>query len=35
MKTETFHRWWIVEAEGKPDSLDPALKGVKLLRDWT
>jgi sugar phosphate isomerase/epimerase len=35
MKTENFHRWWIVEAEGKPDSLDPSLKCIKLLRDWT
>ncbi len=34
MKTENFHRWWIVEAEGRPDSLDPALKCVKLLRGW-
>ena len=35
MKSEMFHRWWIVEAEGKPDSLDPSLKCIKLLRDWT
>lgn len=35
MKTETAHRWWIVEAEGKPAELDPAIKCVKLLRSWT
>lgn len=35
MKTETAHRWWIVEAEGKPAELAPAVKCVKLLRSWT
>ena len=34
MKTESALKWWIVEAEGKPDSLDPALKCVSVLRGW-
>ena len=33
MKTETSHKWWIVEAEGIPDSLEPAFKCVKFLKD--
>jgi sugar phosphate isomerase/epimerase len=35
MKTETSQKWWIVEAEGRPDLLDPALKCVKFLRERT
>ena len=35
MKTESNLRWWVVEAEGRPDSLDPALKCVEILRGWT
>ena len=34
MKTETELKWWIVEAEGRPDSLEPAAKCCKILRDW-
>ena len=34
MKTEPALRWWIVEAEGRPDSLDPALKCVDILKRW-
>jgi sugar phosphate isomerase/epimerase len=33
MKTETEQKWWIVEAEGRPDSLDPAVKCVKFLEE--
>ena len=35
MKTETSQKWWIVEAEGRPDSLEPAIKCVKFLMDRT
>ena len=35
MKTETAQKWWIVEAEGRPDSLEPAIKCVKFLRGRT
>lgn len=35
MKTESGLGWWIVEAEGRPDSLDPALKCIRLLKSWT
>lgn len=34
MKTETAQKWWIVEAEGKPASLEPALKCRRILADW-
>jgi sugar phosphate isomerase/epimerase len=33
MKTETEQKWWIVEAEGRPDSLDPAIKCIKFLEE--
>ena len=32
MKEDSSLRWWIVEAEGRPDSLDPALKCLAKLR---
>ncbi|MBR3821818.1 MAG: sugar phosphate isomerase/epimerase, partial [Kiritimatiellae bacterium] len=32
MKTEHAQKWWIVEAEGRPDSLEPAIKCVKFLK---
>ena len=35
MKTDSSLKWWVVEAEGRPDSLDPALKCVDILRSWT
>ena len=35
MKTEHGLNWWIVEAEGRPDSLDPALACLKQLQAWT
>ena len=35
MKTERGLNWWIVEAEGRPDSLDPALACLKQLKAWT
>ena len=35
MKTERGLSWWIVEAEGRPDSLDPALACLKQLQAWT
>ena len=34
MKGETAHRWWIVEAEGRMDSLEPAEKCLRILRGW-
>jgi len=34
LKTEPELKWWIVEAEGRPDSLEPAAKCRKILRDW-
>ncbi len=34
IKTHSSLKWWIVEAEGKPASLEPALKSLKLLRQW-
>ena len=34
MKTERGLNWWIVEAEGRPDSLDPALACLKQLKAW-
>ena len=33
-KNDPSLKWWVVEAEGKPASLEPALKSVKILRDW-
>ena len=35
MQTESGLSWWIVEAEGRPDSLDPALACLKQLKAWT
>ena len=35
MQTESGLRWWIVEAEGRPESLDPALACLKQLKAWT
>ena len=35
MQTESGLNWWIVEAEGRPDSLDPALACLKQLKAWT
>jgi sugar phosphate isomerase/epimerase len=35
MKTEATHGWWIVEAEGRPDSLEPALKCLAYLKKRT
>ena len=34
MKTERGLSWWIVEAEGRPDSLDPARACLKQLKAW-
>jgi len=34
MKTETSLKWWIVEAEGRPDSVEPALTCLKTLKGW-
>lgn len=34
MKTESRQKWWIVEAEGKPDSLDPARTCCRILSGW-
>ena len=34
MKTESSLRWWIVEAEGRPDSLYPAVRCCRLLKGW-
>ena len=34
MKTESSQKWWIIEAEGRPDSLDPAFKCLKTLKSW-
>ena len=35
MRADTSLRWWVVEAEGRPDSLAPALKCLDVLRKWT
>ena len=35
MKADSSLGWWVVEAEGKPDSLDPAFKCLDVLRKWT
>ena len=35
MKTECALKWWIIEAEGKPASLDPARKCLAQLKSWT
>jgi len=34
MKDDPSLKWWIVEAEGKPDSLDPAVKCLNILKSW-
>ena len=34
MKTETTQKWWIVEAEGKPAELGPALACRRILASW-
>ena len=34
MNADASLKWWIVEAEGRPDSLDPAIKCVAALRSW-
>ena len=34
MNSESSHKWWIVEAEGRPDSLEPAEKCCRILRGW-
>ena len=33
MATETGHAWYIVEAEGKPGSLEPCLANLRFLRE--
>ena len=35
MRTESGLNWWIVEAEGRPDSLAPAFACLKQLKAWT
>ena len=34
MLNDLSQRWWIVEAEGRPDSIEPALACLKLLKTW-
>ena len=34
MKSETTQKWWIVEAEGKPADLAPALACRRILASW-
>ena len=34
MKTERTQKWWIVEAEGKPAALGPALASRRILASW-
>jgi len=34
MQTETSQKWWIVEAEGKPASLDPSFSCLRKLKEW-
>ncbi len=34
MKTETNQRWWVVEAECKPDTLEPSLECRRRLAKW-
>lgn len=35
LKDDPSLSWWVVEAEGRPDSLDPARKCLEVLRRWT
>jgi len=35
LKTDESLKWWVVEAEGRPDSIEPALKCLDVLRKWT
>ena len=35
MRGETGHKWWIVEAERVPDSLEPAKRCRQILAGWT
>lgn len=34
MKTETNQHWWVVEAERKPDTLEPSLECRRRLAKW-
>ena len=33
MATETGHRWYVVEAEGRPDSIVPCVDNRKWLKE--
>ena len=35
MKTDSSLRWWVIEAEGRPDDVRPAVKCLEKLRAWT
>ena len=35
LKADESLKWWVVEAEGRPDSLEPAHKCLDVLRKWT
>ena len=35
LKKDSSLRWWVVEAEGRPDSLEPAFRCVDVLKKWT
>lgn len=34
MKSDSSLKWWVVEAEGRPDTLVPAVECVRRLRRW-
>lgn len=34
LKTESTNRWWIIEAEGRPDSLEPAHASAAVANAW-
>jgi sugar phosphate isomerase/epimerase len=35
LKADDSLRWWIVEAEGRTDSVNPPLKCIDVLKKWT
>ena len=35
LKTDPSLKWWVIEAEGRPDDVGPAVKCLEILRSWT
>ena len=35
LKADDSLKWWVVEAEGRTDSIEPPIKCVDVLRKWT